>query len=145
MAYFIYPDDVENENHLTVCIAAKAGVMRSSVFSYVKTIKGTRFVGFVDTCDGASALVRNSPPDILIMDYDLNSTLADRDFFNVWVKTLVRQDLGILVIMLVNDSFQLGSMMDAGVGFAFLKGQLNDNLRNAIGISHLSRGSKVKY
>lgn len=118
---------------LTICIAAPTGVMRSSVRSFIQTIVDTQFLEFADTCEVAKSLVCEHFPDILILDYDLSATLPESEGpFVDWLISLRTCSPDTRTIMLLNDHNMVNPMLHAGAVAAFIKGTLNENLREAI-------------
>jgi DNA-binding NarL/FixJ family response regulator len=112
---------------ISAMIAAPAGVMISSLRTFLHTIPGVTVVNQVDTQAAALQQLHSDPPYLLLFDADLaGGNLA------AGLQALRHCAPGLNLIVLVNNPQQQQTALAAGANHALLKGFLDEQLRRAV-------------
>ncbi len=115
------------EEKTLIVVAAKPGVMRNSLLSYLRTIPNAQVIAVVGSALIALDTIREWQPSLVVVDSDLTE----------WeMETLLRQLQGelphIKSIALVESIRQQQVCLAAGANVALLKGFLDEQLRQAV-------------
>ncbi len=107
--------------------------MLSALRTFLSTIPGVKLVSSTSTLDSTYQIIMVEKPDIVIADVDiLDHNVYSTDVYLACMKEVHQISPNIQCIVLVNDYTQRGIALEAGVGAAFIKGELNEQLRKAI-------------
>jgi DNA-binding NarL/FixJ family response regulator len=108
-------------------IAAPAGIMGSSLHSFMRTIPQVKVAGqTVSPTETLTALPRLHP-HLLVLDADLIGPALP-----LYLQNLRAKFPNLNIITLVNSPHQQELALTAGASHALLKGYLNDQLRRVI-------------
>ncbi len=110
-----------------ILIAARPGIMRNSLLSYMRAIPRVRAIAVADDADSALRTIRESCPRLVIVDADLN----ERDML-LLVRWVCAEQPQTKLILLVESIRQQQMSLALGAHFALLKGFLDEPLRDAV-------------
>jgi DNA-binding NarL/FixJ family response regulator len=115
------------DRSLLIAIAAKPGIMRNSLLSYLRSIPDVRDVLIADDRATLLKLIGESAPGLAIVDSDLSET----EMLNV-IEAITTNFANTKIIVLVESFRQRQRALAVGATDALLKGFLDNQLRQAI-------------
>lgn len=110
-----------------VMIAAKPGIMRNSLQSYLRTIPNLHDIALADDATSAMQMVCAQNPRVLIVDADL----SEAELLGL-VQQARHEKPQLRIVALVDNMRQRDLCLSAGANHALLKGFLDDQLRQAV-------------
>ncbi len=119
--------NMETIKTVRVLIAAKPGIMRNSLLSYLRTISDVQIVGLADEIETALESIRQDKPQLVIIDSDLSE-----EHVIGLVKQINAEPFTPQTIVLVNSLLQKERCLRAGAHHALLKGFLDKQLEQAV-------------
>jgi DNA-binding NarL/FixJ family response regulator len=108
-------------------IAAPSALMGSALRTFVNTINGVQVTAQAASRAEALRVLADSRPHLLVVDADL----AEGDL-SACLQSLLHLAPDLCIIALVNNHRQRTAALGAGAAHALLKGNLNEQLRQAI-------------
>ncbi|MBI5033192.1 MAG: response regulator transcription factor [Chloroflexi bacterium] len=118
---------METTKTIRVFIAAKPGIMRNSLLSYLRAITNLQIVGLADQVDSALQCMREHKPQLVIIDSDLSE-----DRVIGLVEQINAEPPAPQIIVLVDSLRQREHCLKAGAQHALLKGFLDKQLELAV-------------
>ncbi len=110
-----------------VMIAAKPGIMRNSLQSYLRTIPNLHDITLADDAIAAFQLVCATSPSVMIVDADL----SESEMLGL-VYQARKEKPQMQIVALVDSMRQRELCLSAGANHALLKGFLDEQLRRAV-------------
>ncbi len=118
---------MENTKTVRVMIAAKPGIMRNSLLSYLRTISNVQIIALADDAEAALRIIHETQPQILVVDSDL----SEERVLSLIQKINAGQ-AKLKMIVLVDSIRQQERCLNLGVRHVLLKGFLDEQLCNAV-------------
>lgn len=112
---------------IATLIASKPGIMRNSLLSYLRSLARIEPIFIADDGVAAGQIAGTHALDLVIVDADL-----DESQVVAFVQRIVRVQVAIKLIVLVESVHQQQLFLHHGAHHALLKGLLNEQLRAAI-------------
>lgn len=110
-----------------VMIAAKPGIMRNSLQSYLRTIPNLHDITVADDAIVAFQIICAQSPHVMIVDADL----SESEMLGL-VHQARREKPQMQIVALVDNMRQRQLCLSAGANHALLKGFLDEQLRQAV-------------
>jgi DNA-binding NarL/FixJ family response regulator len=124
---------MENDSTLPVIIAAPAGIMSSSLRTFLQTVPGVQVVAQVTTQAGALSALNGDRQQLMLLDADLaGKGLVQVEMLAILIRIAHRACPNLHSIVLINTPAQKLAVLAAGANQAILKGALDEELRQAI-------------
>lgn len=124
---------VKNSPQIPVVIAALSRNTLSSLRTFLSTVDEVNLVASVSTVDDAYDVIKEKQPRIVVVDADLLGTsINNPEIYQNYLHAVLDVSEKTCCIILVNTLIQKQISLQAGVAFALLKGELNEQLRTAI-------------
>jgi DNA-binding NarL/FixJ family response regulator len=118
---------------IPVVIAALSRNMLSSLRTFLSTIDEVNLVDSVSSVDDAYEVIKEKQPRIVVVDADLlGASINDPEIYQNYLHAVQDVSDKTACIVLVNTFTQKQISLQAGVAFALIKGELNEQLRMAI-------------
>lgn len=118
---------MENTKTVRVMIAAKPGIMRNSLLSYLRTIANVQIVALADSAEAALRIINEIQPQLVVVDSDL----SEERVLSLIQKINDRQPK-LKMIVLVDSIRQQERCLKLGVQHVLLKGFLDEQLCSAV-------------
>lgn len=107
--------------------------MQSSLRTFLSTVEGITVVGSTGAAEEAYKAARAQHIDLLLVDVDMVGVKPhNRELYKQSMNLVDTISPGTRCLVLVNDTQQQQLAIAGGVHGAFLKGELNEQLRSAI-------------
>lgn len=124
---------------IATLIASKPGIMRNSLVSYLRSLARVEPIFITDDSAAAWQIVGTHALNLVIVDADL-----DENQVIALVQRIVRVQVSIKLIVLVESVQQQQLFLHHGAHHALLKGLLNEQLRAAILSEQLIQNKEVR-
>ncbi len=118
---------MESEKPMVIMIAARPGIMRNSMVSYVRTLSTRHATVLVDQLDSALKTLRSKNVKLAIVDADL----SEEGMFRL-IRLIRAEQPKARLIALVESLRQQQLCLGLGANDALLKGFLDEQLRQAV-------------
>jgi len=115
------------EKHRIILVAAKPGIMRNSLLSYLRAVLGIRPIVTADDAVSACQMIRECNPELIVVDSDL----SESEMLNV-IRCAHAEPLHAKTIALVESLSQQELCLAMGATHTSLKGFLDKQLREAV-------------
>ncbi len=115
------------EKQKLVVIAAKPGIMRNSLLSYLRALLGVSTILLADDANLAEQMIREHQPELVVVDADL----SENEMLRV-IQFAHAQARANKTIALVTSLPQQQLCLAQGATHALLKGFLDKQLRDAV-------------
>ncbi len=119
--------DIRSEKLLWILVAAKPGIMRNSLVAYLRTISNLPEIALADDAAAAAEMIRKQETRLVIV----NSDVSESEMLNL-IRLIQAERPRTWLIVLIESIRQQQLCLNFGAHYAFLKGFLDEQLRQAV-------------